>query len=118
MHHRARPKPKPKTKEALVVNTRPVLGNPDLMGGLATAADADLFAGAGGSSHRSPFIEVALGAALLLALLAVALACAPAWALPRSVVVPISAHHDDLLFGGILTAASIAFGLVLVFLLS
>ena len=95
-----------------------MLGNPDLAGGLSAPASADLGATIGSNSHSSRFVKLVLGGGLLLALLIVGLAFAPAWVLPRSLLLRMEGHHDDLVFGGIATALSIGFGLVIAFLLS
>jgi hypothetical protein len=114
--HKVRAQPK---KDAALVNSRSVVGNPDLAGGLVRPVKPTLSGASVSNSHTSPtFVKLVLVAALALALLVVGLAFVPERVLPRSFLLRVDGHHDDLVFGGIATAVSIGFGLVIVFLLS
>jgi hypothetical protein len=122
-HEAAKPKPAPKKALAPVttrpapVTTRPVVGNPDLEG-LATIPLSTVSTAVPSSSSSPRLLELGLGLALGLSLLAVCLALAPPWALPRPLLLHVYRHHDDLVFGGLAMALSLGFGILIALMAS
>jgi hypothetical protein len=65
------------------------------------------------SGSSSSLLPLLLGIALVLALMVVGVALAPPGALPRPVGIVVYEQRDQLVYGGIATALSIALGLLI-----
>ncbi len=116
VRHHARPQPK---KEVPIASPISVVVHPDIAGGPgATLRPAASPVAVSMSHGSSSFLKLALAAALVLSLLVVALALAPPRLVPEPLELRLYGRHEDLIVGGLATALSIGFGLLIVLFVS